>query len=148
MNDFRYYDHIDREAIVVSKNSLLLIFKGCREYFSSASAAWGFAGVGVTLLVAGLITQNFYSLLSVPGETIRAVFLVLGVVMIGFSIRYAIKWNTGRVDHEPEIIIAKLLEKQPEPLMLPAPLASDIPKKSNSPKRVQQKKTSTHSNRH
>jgi hypothetical protein len=121
--EFKYHDNIDRDVIQVGRDSLLLLMKGCREYFAAEPAAWGYAGMAASLLVPAFLAEGFKNLLSVPGETVRAIIIVLGIVMLGFSGYYTRRWYLGRGEHDPDKIINRLLTKgmTTPPLMLPAP---------------------------
>jgi hypothetical protein len=144
MPDFNEYDNIDRDIIKISRDSLLLLFKDAREYFSSTTAAWGFLGIGISFLSSSILTESFRNLFYIPGETIRAVFIVLGVVTLGFSGYFGFKWKRGCAEFEPDVMIKKLIkQKEPERKLLPSPATEIKNSLTRTIKRVQKTRQDT-----
>ena len=109
---FREHDNVDRDVIIVNKDSLLLRLRGCKEFFSSTTAGFGYAGMAITLLSSAVLTENFRSIGAIPGETIRTTFIVLGITTTVLAGRCALRWLQNHKFNEPETIVEGLTQKK------------------------------------
>lgn len=131
--DFQKYDNIDREVVEISRGSLLLHLKNCEGYATIPSEARSYAGLALTLLASAFLTDHFYNIWGIPGETIRAAFLVGGIasaVLAGNRFR---KWYQTKEKYTPEEIVKTLTLPQKAPVaLLPEPISpiEYVPKKS------------------
>lgn len=107
-NGFQTYDNIDREVVKISKDKLLLHLKGCAENALVPSEARSYAGLALTLLASALLTDHFYDFWGVPGETIRAAFIIGGIISAILAGSRGWKWHQAKDKYTPEEIIKEL----------------------------------------
>ena len=103
------HDNIDRDIIIINKDSLLLRILHCKEYYTSQIAAPTFFGISISLLIPGFLSESFRSMGPIPGETIRSSLLVLGIIAFVLSGYFFWKWYRSRETHEPQTIVNSLL---------------------------------------
>lgn len=108
------HDNIDRDIIIINKDSLLLRILHCKEYYTSQVAAPTFFGISISLLVPGFLSESFRNMGPIPGETIRSSILVLGVIALVLSGYFFWKWYRSRETHEPHTIVNNLLKETAE----------------------------------
>ena len=132
--EFRKYDHVDRDVIEINKDSLRLKIEKCVENSSAPVEARNLGGLAITLFLAGLVPETFRDLWVISGSTIQAGFL-LGGVLVGFrALYYAQKWYRNREKYSPEQIVEELVRKpQPPIALLAAPQNKSIVR---SPSRI------------
>ena len=131
--DFQKYDNIDREVVEISRGSLLLHLKNCAEYATIPSEARSYAGLALTLLASAFLTDHFYNIWGIPGETIRSTFLVGGIASAVWAGNRLRKWYQTKEKYTPEEIIKTLTLPQKTPVaLLSAPSApiEYVPKNS------------------
>jgi len=113
MSGKKQHDNTDRDIIIINKDSLALKLFQSKEFFNSLNSAFGFGGVALALLSAGYLTETFRNVGNIPGETIRAVFIALGLIFIGFTINSLWAWFKLKDTHEPTQIVFGLLKQEP-----------------------------------
>jgi hypothetical protein len=71
MVDTTVYDNIDRDIVVVNKDTLTLKLERCKNFHNASNSAFGLGGIAISLLTSGYLTDTFRSVGPIPGETIR-----------------------------------------------------------------------------
>lgn len=104
------HDNTDRDIIIINKDSLNLKLSNAKEFYNSSNSAFGFGGVAIALITSGYLTETFHSVGFIPGETIRSIFIALGIIFLGFTIKSALSWYKLRNTYEPESIVSNLLK--------------------------------------
>lgn len=105
----KIYNNVDRDIIIINKDSLILKLFKSKEFFNSINSAFGFGGVALALLSAGYLTETFHNVGYIPGETIRAMFISLGLIFIGFTAKSVISWFKLKDTHDPIKMVSDLL---------------------------------------
>jgi len=100
---------MDRDIIIINKDSLVLKLFRAKEFYNSLNSAFGFGGVALALLLSGYLTETFHNVGYIPGETIRAMFIALGLIFIGFTIKSVISWFKLKDTHDPIKMVFDLL---------------------------------------
>ena len=103
------HDNTDSDVIVINKSKLENHLHLIQEFYTSSSNAIGLFGVSIALGTTSLITDNFRNLGPIPGETIRAVFIVLAIVAFVLSIRFGLSWHKLKDQHGPKTLVKNLL---------------------------------------
>ncbi len=112
----KIHDNTDPDVIAINRTKLAYNLELVRRFCFSASTTFTWFGLGITFIVTTLITEKFKDIGSIPGETIRAVFIVLGIVGLGFFIKDGWRWLNLRKKYDPEILVKDLLEENPQEL--------------------------------
>lgn len=108
----REHDNRDGDIIIINKDSLVLKLFRSKEFYNSSNSAFGFGGIASALLLAGYLTETFHGVGYIPGETIRAVFIMLGIVSAAFAIKSFLSWRKLKDTHEPVQVVSSLLINQ------------------------------------
>jgi hypothetical protein len=108
------HDNSDRDIIIINKDSQLYRFK---DYISSSNGVISNLGTALTFLLAAYLTESFHNLGPIPGETVRASFIMFGMVSAGLFIRSVFGWYKTKNEYEPEKIIEGLIKTPP--LLIP-----------------------------
>jgi hypothetical protein len=116
MLDFKEHDNIDRDIIKINKDSLMLKIQKCKDFYISSSSAFGFGGIALALFLGGYLTQTFHNVGFIPGETIRAIFIALGIMFALLAVKSTLIWKKFYKDHEPYQIISSLLKSEKKPI--------------------------------
>lgn len=114
MKDHVEHDNTDRDIIIINKDSLILKLFKSKEFYNSINSAFGFGGISVALIFSGYLTETFHNIGFIPGETIRSIFIVLGLVFLGLCIKSTISYFKLRNTNDPVKIIASLLKEEEE----------------------------------
>lgn len=109
MVDTTVYDNIDRDIVVVNKDTLTLKLERCENFHNASNSAFGLGGIAISLLTSGYLTDTFRSVGPIPGETIRATFLATGLVCGAVAVKSAINWWRLRSNHKPNNVVASLM---------------------------------------
>ncbi len=104
------HDNTDRDIIIINKDSLILKLFQSKEFYNSTSSAFGFVGVTLALLSAGYLTETFHNVGFIPGETVRTIFIALGLISAIFTIKSLWTWHKLKDTHEPKQIVSSLLK--------------------------------------
>ena len=107
--DIIEHDNIDRDIIKINKNSLLLRIIHCKVYYTSLTATPTFLGISISLLVPGFLAESYKTIGPVPGETVRIILIVLGVVALTLTIFFFFQWLRLRDTHDPKNIIESMM---------------------------------------
>ena len=106
------HDNTDRDIILINKDSLVLRLFKSKEFYNSSNSAFGFGGISIAFLSTGYITDTFHNVGFIPGETIRSIFIVLGIITFVLAGRSIFRWYKLKNGHEPEEIVNSLLKSQ------------------------------------
>ena len=106
----KIYDNADRDIIIINKDSLILKLFKSKEFYNSINSAFGFGGVALAFLLSGYLTETFHNVGYIPGETIRSIFIVLGIVFIGFTVKSLVSWFKLKDTHDPIKMVSDLLK--------------------------------------
>lgn len=115
MTIFKEHDNRDRDVIIINKDSLVLKLFRSKEFYNSSNSAFGFGGIALALLSAGYLTESFRGVGYIPGETIRSIFIVLGIITLVLAVRSVFRWYKLKDGYEPEEIVRSLLNHQETP---------------------------------
>lgn len=126
---YRTHDHIDRDVVSISKNKLIRELGAAVEAATVTRAIAPYGGFALTLLFAAFLTDTFHNFYVISGETIRAVFLLGGIVMGFLTVMNAIRWRQLQGEHSPEAIVERLApaatEARPDMLLLPSSISDN-----------------------
>ncbi len=103
------HDNIDRDIIIINKDSLILKLFKSKEFYNSSNSAFGFGGISLAFLSAGYLTETFHNVGFIGGETIRSIFIVLGIITLVLTGRSTLRWYKLKNGYEPEEIVKTLL---------------------------------------
>lgn len=112
MTNYKEHDNTDRDIIIINKDSLLLRLYKSKEFYNSSNLAFGFMGIASAFISAGYLTETFHNLGFVPGETIRSIFIVIGIITFVLGGRSIFRWYKLKNGHEPGEIVGSLLQQQ------------------------------------
>lgn len=126
---YRTHDHIDRDVVSISKNKLIRELGSAVESATVTRAIAPYGGFALTLLSAAFLTDTFHNFYVISGETIRAVFLLGGLVMSFLTVMKAARWRQLQGEHSPEAIVERLAptatEARPNMLLLPSSVSDN-----------------------
>lgn len=106
------HDNTDRDIIIINKDSLILKLFKSKEFYNSSNLAFGFGGIALAFVSAGYLTETFHNVGFIPGETIRSIFIVLGIISTILAGRSVLRWYKLRNGYEPEEIVKALLKSK------------------------------------
>jgi len=109
----KIHDNTDADLIVINKTKLSHNLELVRRFCASSNNTFAWLGLGVTFLITALITEKFIDIGSIPGETIRSVFVVLGLVGFGLFIKDGFHWFKLKNKYNPDSLVAELLNNEP-----------------------------------
>ncbi len=104
------HNNMDRDIIIINKDSLILKLFKSKEFYNSSNSAFGFGGIATAFLSAGYLTESFHNIGFIPGETIRSIFIVLGIIGLVLTGRSIIIWHRLKNGYQPEELVASLLK--------------------------------------
>ncbi|MDD2657062.1 MAG: hypothetical protein PHD04_00140 [Candidatus Pacebacteria bacterium] len=119
MKIFKEHDNRDRDVIIINKDSLVLRLFRSKEFYNSSNSAFGFGGIAFASLSTGYLTETFRDIGYIPGETIRSIFIVLGIITLVLAVRSVFRWYKLKNGHEPEEIVRSLLNHNETPKTFP-----------------------------
>lgn len=106
------HHNIDKDVIIVNKDSLILKLMECKDFYSSSNSFFGFGGIAISLISLSLFTETFRSTTYLSGETIRGMVLGLGLFCAIPTIFSALSWWRLRKTHEPKEIVKSFLKEE------------------------------------
>ncbi|HEY4509451.1 MAG TPA: hypothetical protein VJC15_00485 [Candidatus Paceibacterota bacterium] len=112
----KIHDNTDPDVIAINRTKLAYNLELVRRFCFSASTTLTWFGLGITFIVTTLVTERFKDIGIIPGETIRAVFIVLGIAAFGLFIKDGWRWLSLRKRYDPDILVKELLEESPQEL--------------------------------
>lgn len=112
MINYKEHDNTDRDIIIINKDSLLLRLFKSKEFYNSSNSAFGFMGIALAFVSSGYLTETFHDIGFIPGETIRSIFIVIGVITLVLGGRSIIKWYKLKNGYEPDEIVSSLIRTQ------------------------------------
>lgn len=107
------HDNTDGDLIIINKSRLsnhLHLIKNAALSFGNV-LAW--LGLAAAFILPALLAENYISIGPISGDTIKAILIVLGIVSLGFCVYSFVLWRSTRKKHDPDTLVAELLQDNP-----------------------------------
>jgi len=112
----KIHDNTNPDVIAINRTKLSYNLELVRRFCISSSNTFAWIGLGATFLTTSFLTEKFKNIGVVPGETIRAVFIVLGIVCLLSAVKDGWRWYKLKKRYDPDALVEKLLETDPQDL--------------------------------
>lgn len=110
------HDHTENELVLIGKESLRGHLIRSSSTAAAGAMARGLLMTAAVLWTAALLSNSFRDIGSVPGETVRAAFMAMGVIAAVTGFVEAFRWTEYRKDHDAENVVTRLTSAEPRPL--------------------------------
>ncbi|MDP3948888.1 MAG: hypothetical protein Q8Q17_02990 [bacterium] len=112
----KIHDNTDQDVIAINRTKLSYNLELVRRFCFSAATVLTWLGLATTFIVTALITDKFKNIGSIPGETIRTVFIFLGIAGFILFIKDGWRWYKLKDKYDPDALVKELLEDNPQDL--------------------------------
>ena len=109
----KIHDNTDGDLIIINKSKLAHHLHLVKGFYLGAGTSLAWLGLSVAFFSSALLANQFMSLGPVSGDTIRALFLMLGLISLLLFGYFAFKWLKFRDQHAPDKLVGDLLADNP-----------------------------------
>ncbi len=86
------HDHTDRDVVAISKYYLQSLLTKARLLQNAETNTLAFLSLSIAFIFAGVATETFRTFGPIPGEGLRSVSLILGIVCAAYAAVYGLRW--------------------------------------------------------
>jgi len=107
-----YYDHTDQKVVHISEFRLRDLLRRVSRLSGLENRAFSLLGTSLAFTVPAALSDSFIPLGQVPGESLRVLFLFLGIASFVWCLATIFQMRHSKKDANPDAAVDKLLDEE------------------------------------